>query len=222
MKEKSIYLIILVAILFSSCGKENVRKAKAILFQEKDEIRVVVLFDNSLSYKQYISPTLVQVRELFKHLAHDYPQCSTSLLLIDQKATIWSGKNQSLQRAYDELKNLLQKETSRYTNLIDAVERGLYLLKKEEAEKYYLLIFSDLKHSTPSYFPQDKDLVPPPTNFPWEEIKKADANVFAFYVPFKEWKVWENVSRLMGVNIKGFLPEELKSVMVKDIVFGGE
>lgn len=224
MNKGYLHFLLCLAVAFSlpSCSRENLRKAKATLLQEsQQEMEVVILFDNSLSYKPYISQTLSQVLDVFKYLAKNHPQCSTSLVLIDQKATIiWSGTNKDLQKPYDELKRILQTETSPYTDLVGAVERGLYFLNKDNAAEKYLLIFSDMKHSTPSYYPSDKELVPPPAGFPWEEINRSEVHVFVFFVPYTEWKAWSLLAKEKGVDIKGFLPEELKTKRAVQIVFG--
>lgn len=209
----------LLLLIITGCDKERFEKAKAIMEQESLEgIQVVLLFDNSISYKPFIEKTLVQVRDVFRYLATQYPGSRASLILIDSKATIiWSGLSQDLQKPYDELKDILQKKTSKFTNLIEAINKALYFLEETKAERKVLLIFSDMKHSTPGYYPLDTEVVPPPHEFPWQELNGVE--IYAFFVPYKEWSQWKMVMGQKGVKIKGFLPEELKTVRAVQIIF---
>lgn len=220
---KKITIAILISLLFTSaCDKERIEKAKAIMEQDSlQEVQLVVLFDNSLSYKPFIKETLIQVRDVFRFLATKYPEANTTLIMIDYKANIvWSGLSKDLQRPYEELKNILENETSQYTNLTDAVNKTIYFLEKEKANRKILLIFSDLKHSMPDYHPRDSEVVPPPKDFPWDKLKNIET--YAFFVPFKEWQEWKKVTGEKGLKIKGFLPEELKTVKAVQIVFEEE
>jgi hypothetical protein len=221
MKKVAIALILILTIL-TGCKKERIERATEIMKQEAlEEVRTCVLFDNSLSYKPYISDTLIQVRDIFRYLAEKYPKTNTALIMIDKEAKIiWSGASEDLQRPYDELKETLRRETSRFTNLTDAVNKALYFLNKEKARRKILLIFSDMKHSMPNYYPNDQKVVPPPENFPWERLK--DIEIYVFYVPYEEWQEWQKVIANKEVKIKGFLPEELKTLKAFQVVFEEE
>ncbi|MDI6891203.1 MAG: VWA domain-containing protein [Thermodesulfovibrionales bacterium] len=213
-------MILLLSL--TACDREKLEKARAIMKQESmEEVQVAVLFDNSLSYKPFIDDTLIQVRDVFRYLAATYPEANTTLIMIDKNAKIiWSGLSRDLQKPYDELKNILKNKTSKYTNLIDAVNKAVYFLNKEKANRQILIIFSDMKHSMPDYHPRDYEVVPPPEDYPWEGLKGIET--YAFFVPYKEWHEWVKVMDQKGVKIKGFLPEELKTAKAVQIVFEEE
>jgi hypothetical protein len=219
---KIVIVLILILTILIGCKKEKMERAKEMMKQGAlEEVRTCVLFDNSLSYKPYISDTLIQVRDLFRYLAEKYPESNTTLIMIDKEAKIiWSGASKDLQRAYDELKETLRHGTSRFTNLTDAVNKALYFLNKEKAGRKILLIFSDMKHSMPNYYPKDQKVVPPPENFPWERLK--DVEIYVFYVPYEEWQEWQKVIANKEVKIKSFHPEELKTLKAFQVVFGEE
>ncbi|MEK6689959.1 MAG: hypothetical protein AABY78_01490 [Nitrospirota bacterium] len=218
-------ILILGTILLSltACDSERLKKAKAIMAQDESlqDIQVVILFDNSISYKPFIEDTLVQVKGVFQHVAAKYPEAEVSLVMIDTKATIiYSGLSRDLQRAYDDLSNRLRNETAMFTNLTDAVNKALYFLGKAKSRKKVLLVFSDMKHSMPDYFPQDIEVVPPPSDFPWDGLKGVET--YAFYVPYKEWREWGKVLNEKGLKITVKLPEELKTAKVTQIIFKEE
>ncbi len=79
-----------------------------------------------------------------------------------------------------------------------------------------------MKASTPEYHPKDEQVVPPPPDFPWDELKGNNIETYAFFVPFKEWKIWIPAMKEKGVLIKETLPEGLKTTKVTDIIFPEE
>jgi hypothetical protein len=222
MRVRRLIVAITALLTLTACDKEKMERAKAALSRDESipEIQMAVLFDNSISYKAFIEPTLSQVKGVFQHMAAKYPEAEVGLIMIDTKATIiYSGPSKDLQRAYDDLSDKLRHETSKFTNLIDAVEKGLYFLEKARARRKVMVVFSDLKHSLPDYYPQDMEVVPPPPGFPWEKIKEAGVEMYAFYVPYREWREWGKVMEKTGGRIAAKLPEELKTVKAAEILF---
>lgn len=220
---RKILILGIILLSLTACDSERLKKAKAIMAQDESlqDIQVVILFDNSISYKPFIENTLVQVKGVFQHMAAKYPESEVSLVMIDTKATIiYSGLSRDLQKAYDDLSNRLRNETASFTNLTDAVNKALYFLGKAKSRKKVLLVFSDMKHSMPDYFPQDIEVVPPPSDFPWDGLKGVET--YAFYVPYKEWREWGKVLNEKGLTITVKLPEELKTAKVTQIIFKEE
>ncbi|MEM7828190.1 MAG: VWA domain-containing protein [Candidatus Aenigmatarchaeota archaeon] len=215
-------LIITGIILLSltACDSERLEKAKTMMAQDEStqDIQIAILFDNSISYKPHIEDTLLQVKGVFQYMAAKYPGAETSIIMVDTKANIiYSGLSKDLQRAYDDLVDKLRNETTQFTNLTDAVNKALYFLEKGKAHRKVMLIFSDMKHSMPDYYPQDIEVVPPPPDFPLDGLKGVET--YAFYVPYKEWRLWRKTLDEKGVIITAKLPEELKSLKVTQIIF---
>jgi hypothetical protein len=224
---RSVRKLLLIGLLLLStitgCDSERLEKAKAIMAQDESAqgIQIAVLFDNSISYKPFIEDTLLQVKGVFQHMAAKYPEAEVSLIMVDTKANIiYSGLSKDLQRAYDDLADRLRNETAKFTNLTDAVNKSLYFLEKGKAHRKLLLIFSDMKHSLPDYYPQDIEVVPPPPDFPWDGLKGVE--VYIFYVPYKEWREWEKVVNGKGAIITAKLPEQLKTLKAAQIIFKDE
>lgn len=211
-----------MVLVVSSCDQANLEKAKEIMKEDsRQNIQVAVLFDNSISYKPHIDKTLDQVKDIFRLLANDYPETNTSLVMVDHQATIiWRGLSKDLQTPYDELADLLTAKTSKFTNLSDAVGKACYLLKNSENDRKIILVFSDLKHSMPDYHPADEEIIPPPDDFPWTELRGIE--IFAFYVPYRELKAWKTAGVKNGISLSGFLPEEMKTAKAAEIIFGKE
>jgi hypothetical protein len=217
---RKILILGIILLSLTACDSERLEKAKAIMAQDESaqDIQIAVLFDNSISYKPFIEDTLLQVKAVFQHMAAKYPQAEVTLIMVDTKANIiYSGLSKDLQRAYDDLADRLRNETAKFTNLTDAVNKALYFLEKGKAHRKALLIFSDMKHSMPDYYPKDIEVVPPPPDFPWDALKGVET--YAFYVPYKEWRLWEKTLNEKGAIITAKLPEELKTLKVTQIIF---
>ena len=145
--------------------------------------------------------------------------------MIDTKASIlFNGKARDLQGAYDDVVKVLKEGQSAYTDLTEATKRALYFLKQGQAKRKIIVIFSDMKASTPKYYPSDKETVPPPPDFPWDELKKEKAEVYAFCVPLPEWRLWEPVMTEKGLPITERVPEDqdIKAGNAFKVVFGKE
>jgi hypothetical protein len=215
--KKLLSLTIVLMLLLTGCNRENLVKAKESMAKNENgpEIQVSILFDNSLSYQAFVSDTLSQVKKLFQYLVSQYSEDETirvSLILIDTKASIiFNGKVRDLQRAYEDVTRVLKEGQTRYTNLTDAVNRSLYFFEEGQAKRKILMVFSDLKASTPDYYPQDAKVVPPPKDFPWARLQKAQVETYAFYVPYEEWQTWMPVVKEKGVRLIAKLPEEMKT-----------
>lgn len=217
-----------ILLILPGCSKENREKAKEQMKadESRPEIQVSVLFDNSLSYKEYVNDTLVNVKKVFQYLASKYgsdEKIKISLILIDSNATIiYNGKAKDLQRPYDDVEKILKTGQSKYTDLSGAVNRALYFFKEGNAKRKVILLFTDMKASTPKYHPKDDEVVPPPPDFPWQELKNEKVEIFAFFVPYKERILWQPVSAEKGVNINALLPEEMKTETAYKLVFKEE
>lgn len=219
---------LLIVILFLGCKAENLEKAKAVLSEDESipEIQVSILFDNSISYKKYVDNTLENVKKLFQYLASEYgndEKIAVSLILVDTNATIiFNGKAVHLQRAYDDVSNILKNGQSKYTDLSKAINRSIYFLQKNKARRKMVVMFTDMKASTPKYHPGNEPVVPPPPDFPWDELKKSGIEIYAFFVPLDEWMLWEKLSNEKGVKINVKLPEEMKTESAYNLIFGEE
>ncbi|MCL6580614.1 MAG: hypothetical protein K6U08_03225 [Firmicutes bacterium] len=204
----------------------NMQLARQELLAAEDTrpaLAVAVLFDNSASFKDWTDTTLEEVRGLFAYLAREYPEANVSLILIASQAeNLFSGPAAKLQTAYDDLRAKLQQGRSAFTNLSASVSRASFFLGEVDAKRKVCLIFSDLKHSTPTYYPNDAREVPPPKDFPWNAVR--DMEVFAFYVPYEEWLLWKREVENQGLadRFRGLLPEQMKAVHVTEVVFPDE
>ena len=221
-------LIVVISMLFLGCKQENLENARKALSEDenKPEIAVSVLFDNSISYKGYVEDTLNNVKKIFQYLASKYSSdenMKVSLILIDSDAKIiFNGKPRDLQRAYDDVANILKTGQTKFTNLSGAVNRAIYFLRESNASRKVIVMFTDMKASTPNFHPKDEKVVPPPPDFPWDELKKEEIEIFSFFVPYEEWKVWIPVVEEKGVEITAKLPEEMKTESAYKIVFKEE
>lgn len=217
--------IIIMMLTFVACSKDNRDKAKEMMKEDetRPEIQVSILFDNSLSYKNYIDDTLINVKKVFQYLAANYnsnDDIKVSLILIDSEATIiFNGKAKDLQRPYDDVEKTLKTGQSNFTDLTGAVNRALYFFKEGNAKRKVMLLFTDMKASTPKYHPKDDEVVPPPREFPWDDLKKEKIEIFAFFVPYKERVLWQPVTAEKGMIIKAMLPEEMKTESAYKLVF---
>jgi len=213
--------VLLGTVLLTSCAA-NLEKAKQELLAQEDTrppVAVAVLFDNSASYRDWVEPTLSEVRLLFQCLAARHPEAGVSLVLVaSEPQNIFSGKAARLQTAYDDLARILRHGRSPYTDLSMAVNHASYFLEKADPQRKVMIIFSDLKHSTPSYYPRDARTVPPPEDFPWDRVD--DVDVFAVYAPFAEWRLWNEQVEARGLQatFQALLPEEMKATHVADAV----
>jgi hypothetical protein len=209
---KKVLIPVLIILALTGCTGKNVEEAKKVFAEDGAAFQVIVLFDNSRSYKSYVDLTLKNVTRLFQHLAREDQgdeHLKTSLILIDTKASIlFNGNARDLQAAYDKVAKALKDGQSDYTDLTEATQRALYFLKQGKAKRKIIVIFSDMKASTPKYYPTDKETVPPPPDFPWEELKKEKIEVYAFCVPLPEWKLWEPVAGQKGLMITERVPED--------------
>lgn len=219
----------LIAILFSAaCKQENLQKAKEMLAEDEGipELQVSVLFDNSISYKGYVEKTLDNVKKIFQYLASKYgndENIKVSLILIDTEAKIiFNGKARDLQRAYDDVANELRNGQTQFTDLTNAVNRALYFLREGKAKRKVIMLFTDMKASKPDYHPGDEKTVPPPPDFPWNELKTEKVEVYSFFVPYDEWQTWMPVVSEKGVQIIAKLPEEMKTESAYKLVFKEE
>lgn len=210
---KKVVIIVALMMALVACKGKNVEEARKI-FTDDDAaaFQVVVLFDNSLSYKSSVDLTLQNVTRLFQYLAkrdRGDEEIKTSLILIDSKASIlFNGRAKDLQSAYDKVANVLKEGQSAYTDLTEATQRAIYFLKQTKAKRKILVIFSDMKASTPKYYPADKETVPPPPDFPWNELSTEKIEVYAFCVPYAEWKLWEPVMSEKSFTITERVPED--------------
>jgi hypothetical protein len=189
--------LLIISLTAMSCNRENVQKFKAALKEDdaRPEIQVAVLFDNSISYKDYVLDTLNNVKKLFQFLVSKYgsdENIKVSLILIDSKASIiFNGKVRDLQRAFDDVEKTLKTGQSQFTDLSNAVNRALYFFTEGNAKRRVLIMFTDMKASTPNYHPRDEEVVPPPPDFPWDGLRNENVEAYAFFVPFKEWRLWQ-------------------------------
>ncbi|MBI4691202.1 MAG: VWA domain-containing protein, partial [Nitrospirae bacterium] len=219
----------LIIMLFSgACKQGNLQKAKEMLAEDegRPEIQVSVLFDNSISYKDYVEKTLDNVKKVFQYLASKYgndENVKVSLILIDTEAKIvFNGKTRDLQRAYDDVANELRSGQTQFTDLTNAVNRALYFLSEGKAKRKVIMMFTDMKASKPDYHPKDEKTVPPPPDFPWDELKAENVEIYAFFVPYEERKLWKPVTEEKGVRIIAKLPEEMKTESAYNLVFKEE
>lgn len=203
------------------CRKENIEKFKAGMADEgAPEVAVSILFDNSLSYKTYVEETTKHVKWLFQYLAATHPEAKVSLVLLDSEAKgVFNGRAEDLQKPYDELVATLRNGRSSFTDISGGVERAAYYLSKEKARRKIMIIFSDMKASTPSFHPNDEPVVPPPPDFPWQKLKAGNIRTYAMFVPFEEWSQWADAVQANGDLISASLPEELKTAKVHEVVF---
>lgn len=221
-------LIVAVSILALGCNQENLANARKVLSEDenKPEIAVSVLFDNSISYKKFVEDTLNNVKKIFQYLASKYgsdENMKVSLILIDSDAKIiFNGKPRDLQRAYDDVATILKTGQTKFTNLSGAVNRAIYFLKESNAGRKVIVMFTDMKASTPNFHPKDEKVVPPPPDFPWDTLKSENIEIFSFYVPYDEWNAWMPVAEEKGVEITAKLPEEMKTESAHQIVFKEE
>lgn len=215
-------------IILAGCKQENIEKAKGALNMDESrpDIQVSVLFDNSKSYKEYVGSTLDNVKKIFQYLASKYSddeRIKVSLILIDTNASIiFNGKAKDLQRPYDDVAHRLKDGQSRFTNLSDAVNKAIYFLREGKAKRKIMILFTDMKASTPDYYPKDEVVVPPPKDFPWKELKTEQIETYAFFVPYKEWQLWMPLVKENGVSIKAKLPEEMKTETAFKLIFTEE
>lgn len=76
MKFRVFTAALMMLLALTACDRERIEKAKATLSQDESmqEIQMAILFDNSISYKMFIEPTLHQVKGVFQHMAAKYPE----------------------------------------------------------------------------------------------------------------------------------------------------
>jgi hypothetical protein len=213
--------LVLLATVLTGCAA-NIERAKQELAAEdpRPPVAVAVLFDNSRSYHEWIEPAVKQVVGLFERLAADYPEANVSLVLIASDAeNIFSGEAGNLGTAWKDLQACVDAGRTPYTNLSGAVTHAAYFLEEANSQRRVMVIFSDMKHSMPGFYPQDAAEVPPPGDFPWGAVLGVD--VYSVYVPFEEWLLWKTAIDPRGLkeSFRGLLPEQMKDKNIADIVF---
>mgnify|MGYP001198461715 CR=1 FL=1 len=209
-------LFIIFTLIISGCSKERGEEAMKVLKQEDSEdMHVAILFDNSKSFKPYIEDTLKTVEGLFNYLARKNREqgekIKICLILIDTEGTIlYNGDIKNLLIAHEDLKKVLRDGQSKFTNLSTTTKKAIYFLNESKAKEKILIYFSDMKASTPSYFPVDSKTVAPPPDFPWKELLLSKARTFVFFPPFEEWQLWLNEMKTYGIQMTAKFPQDVE------------
>ncbi|MCW2279364.1 VWA domain-containing protein [Heliophilum fasciatum] len=217
-------MLTLLMSLLTGCNGENLEKAQGEMMRNETTKppAVCVLFDNSPSFQDYAESSLTEIKMVFQVLARQYPDSTVSLVLINEEpVNVFSGEAKRLDIAYQELSQVVNGDRSHASNLSAAVHNGSYFLQNADAGRRIMLIFSDMQHTVPDYYPNGSPdgRVPVPEAFPWDDIK--DMEVYAVHVSFNEWELWQQeiAKRNMGEHFRPLFPEQMKANHVVNVVF---